>query len=183
MFKLYFYSSKYSSFYSFTIATFYPVLSRCSEKTAFRKKIFLNQKTVLLNIHENLIESNKFSLFKINVLVESTKYSDLVKTTKQFGRVDQILCSIKQNFSVHIMTKFYSRTKENFVDSTKSLSECAFWATKRLMAIQPTKIFCFLTKFWFRQRKFRRSNKLILLIQQNFCRNDQNLVGTRKNFC
>ena len=36
-----------------------------------------NNKNVLLGIHENLVESNKFSLSEISFFIESTKHSDL----------------------------------------------------------------------------------------------------------
>ena len=64
-------------------------------------------------IYENFIESNKFWLSEISFLIESTKYSDLHKSTKQFIKSSKY-------FLVHITTKFFGWSDENFVDPTKT---------------------------------------------------------------
>ena len=87
-----------------------------------RQKFFLNQQNFLLDIHEHLVKSNKFWLIEINFFVEFTKYSDLVKTTKQSGWINQIWYFVRstKHFDVCIISKFCCWTNQNFVNSNKS---------------------------------------------------------------
>ena len=65
------------------------------------EKNFFELISVLLDTHENLVKSNKFLLIEINVLDESTKYSDLVKATKYFlGSTKHFVARIINKFCV-----------------------------------------------------------------------------------
>ena len=65
---------------------------RISKKEHSEKKCSWTNTTVLLDIHENLVKSNKFWLIEVNLLVKSTKCSDLVKATKKFDWINQTFC-------------------------------------------------------------------------------------------